>query len=48
MFMRLWPYGSNPFWETFAPFIFKKLSVLENRNRLQRYKFSIIPSIFQI
>jgi hypothetical protein len=32
--------GSCPFWETFSSRVFEKLSVLENRNRLQRYKNS--------
>jgi hypothetical protein len=32
--------GSYPFWETFSPQAVKKLSILENRNRLQRYKIS--------
>jgi hypothetical protein len=34
-------HGSCPFWETFSPQADEKLSVLEKRNRLQRYKNSL-------
>jgi len=40
---RLSRLKSYPFWKTFVSWFSKKFPVLENLNRLQRYKFSSKP-----